>query len=682
MTSNHLYSFLNIANGGTLATDALTSKLQDIKSGFTLLETAVTLEGLPRISELQDRFDKFVPRVSFIGQVKAGKTALVNGLLGTHGLLPSDVNPWTSVVTSMHVNVDQQNGKRAVFKFFNEDDWASLVSDGGRIAELARKAKFDTKLDELTEQIKEMKRRTEVRLGKNFEFLLGNKHSFSEYDTDLIKRYVCLGEEDMLSEKEGRFADLTKSADIYLATDRFPYPITIADTPGVNDPFLIREAATLSTLGTSDICVVVLSAHQALSSVDVGLIRILGSLQSEQIIVFVNRIDELPDPDTQIKEIESYISDMLRQQGLPSDVPVIFGSAVWAEAAMAGTLDNLTADALESLERLVDSRKARLQAGASDFGNVDNLLDVSGISALRAVLDVNVTKEVFAPVIADLSSQAITVAEQSAAYLRQTALADDIQIDTSDLNDATKMIKELERQIANETASKKSTFSEEMNFRIAGAYREFIETEKRSLRHHLDSKIPLDEWAPDTQKLRGSLNAAYGDFSNGASGFFDDVTQELTENLSAKLIPLFGKEVGASAPTIRKPSTPVSLMRTLTVDFSSGIVTGWFRRKLKKESFLSEFEELALADMRDTLSEINEDNLVSYFESSGQTIRDFLHGHLAALEQLGQLTDSERRRELRARFGGDSELETRLENISSAIELLNHTGSFVSEAQK
>ena len=42
------------------------------------------------------------PAITMIGQVKAGKTTLVNALSGMPGLLPADVNPWTSVVTSLH----------------------------------------------------------------------------------------------------------------------------------------------------------------------------------------------------------------------------------------------------------------------------------------------------------------------------------------------------------------------------------------------------------------------------------------------------------------------------------------------------------------------------------------------------------------------------------------------------
>ena len=51
---------------------------------------------------LRHQLGTLEPAVTMIGQVKAGKTTLVNALSGHPDLLPADVNPWTSVVTSLH----------------------------------------------------------------------------------------------------------------------------------------------------------------------------------------------------------------------------------------------------------------------------------------------------------------------------------------------------------------------------------------------------------------------------------------------------------------------------------------------------------------------------------------------------------------------------------------------------
>ena len=41
-------------------------------------------------------------RIAVIGQVKAGKSTFLSALIDAPGFLPSEVNPWTSVVTNLH----------------------------------------------------------------------------------------------------------------------------------------------------------------------------------------------------------------------------------------------------------------------------------------------------------------------------------------------------------------------------------------------------------------------------------------------------------------------------------------------------------------------------------------------------------------------------------------------------
>ena len=66
----------------------------------------------------------------------AGKTSLINAMIGAPNLLPTDVNPWTSVVTSLHINTPSPElNVKAKFKFFDNAEWEKLVSNGGRIGQ-------------------------------------------------------------------------------------------------------------------------------------------------------------------------------------------------------------------------------------------------------------------------------------------------------------------------------------------------------------------------------------------------------------------------------------------------------------------------------------------------------------------------------------------------------------------
>ena len=82
----------------------------------------------------------FEPTITVLGQVKSGKTTLVNAMAGWADLLPSDVNPWTSVVTSLHLKPASRPAETgASFQFMTEDNLDRLLNKGGRIGELARR---------------------------------------------------------------------------------------------------------------------------------------------------------------------------------------------------------------------------------------------------------------------------------------------------------------------------------------------------------------------------------------------------------------------------------------------------------------------------------------------------------------------------------------------------------------
>ncbi|MEO0781678.1 MAG: dynamin family protein, partial [Pseudomonadota bacterium] len=192
---------------------------------------------IERTRKLQARLGEFEPAITMIGQVKAGKTSLVNAMIGMPALLPADVNPWTSVVTSLHLDPKMsavQNSAR--FEFLDRMDWDRLVKGGGRIGELARRAGAESELQRVTDQVAALREKSRKRLGSKFEMLLGQEHDYGFFDNELIERYVCLGddfEDDTETSKDrGRFADITKAAHIHMAHKAAPIKLCVRDTPG------------------------------------------------------------------------------------------------------------------------------------------------------------------------------------------------------------------------------------------------------------------------------------------------------------------------------------------------------------------------------------------------------------------------------------------------------------------
>ena len=259
----------------------LVRELRTVDEALEQLLKVGDADAEPAIRDLRRQIRAFEPSVTMIGQVKAGKTSLVNAMVGRPGLLPADINPWTSVITSLHVSPRiRESAQHAKFRFFSEEEWSNLLNRGGRVGELARRAGADKELETVRAQLEEMREKSRQRLGKSFELLLGQEHDYGYVDPELVERYVCLGDDvDPTMEPDngqGRFADITKSAELYLSQRGLVWPMCVRDTPGVNDTFLVREQITVNAIRSSRVCVVVLSAHQALSTVDMALIRMIA----------------------------------------------------------------------------------------------------------------------------------------------------------------------------------------------------------------------------------------------------------------------------------------------------------------------------------------------------------------------------------------------------------------------
>lgn len=326
-------------------------------------------------------------RIAVIGQVKAGKSTLVNALIRRPGFLPTDVNPWTAVVTNMHFGRPSDAG--AVYQFFDEADWRRLGA-GGRLQELSQRLGMMLDADTLVNQVRFMRERAEHRLGRQFQQLLGKQHRFASASAEVLERYVCVGDlepADYPNSGIGRFADITKSADLYFDLPPFAYATTIVDTPGTNDPFLVREELSREALEGADAYIIVLNAQQALSSSDLSLLRLLHGLQKSRLVVFVNRIDLLPNPVADGEIVVAHIRGKLAVEFPGVAIPVIAGSGMWAEWAL--TSDEVTArtpSRVEAIQAVIRKHGSRQILSRNAAAWRTEVMRFSGLNELTEIL--------------------------------------------------------------------------------------------------------------------------------------------------------------------------------------------------------------------------------------------------------------------------------------------------------
>ena len=337
-------------------------------------------------------------KIAVIGQVKAGKSSFINAFVRRPGLLPTDVNPWTTAITQLHFGrSDAPRDVAAVFSFFDQDEWQRLAQGGGQLRDLTKRLVPGFETDLLQSHVDAMRRRSEGRLGDNLGQLLGQKHAYAELSPQLLDRYVCAGGSNLTSvdhDQKGYYSDVVKTADLYFDASDFAFPTTILDTPGTNDPFLVRDEITRGALESADVYIVVLTARQALSSADVSLLRILRGLHKHRIAVFINRIDELGDVVRDTPQIVQHVRMGLRREFPDTDIPVVAGSAHWAGLAVQGSDEDVKrafSPKAAAYIAQIAAREHPLAVPSVETGTQEQLsqalMSSSGLPALSAVLE-------------------------------------------------------------------------------------------------------------------------------------------------------------------------------------------------------------------------------------------------------------------------------------------------------
>ncbi|MCW3782398.1 dynamin family protein [Defluviimonas salinarum] len=666
--------FLTSANT-TLA--RLTSEFSELADTLDRLGAAADARTASRAAGLKSRLQSFSPRITLVGQVKAGKSALTNVLAASPGLLPSDVNPWTSVVTTLAINTRAPAdptgpaNTKARFTFFNRDEWDNLVVNGGRLGELAERAGAEDELIEIQRQIDTMRKTTEARLGKHFELLLGQNHSYGYVDHELVERYVCLGDGPDLSDAgaaTGRFADITKSAEFYLDVPEYDFSMTLCDTPGVNDTFLIREQITLRSLRNSDLCVVVLSAHQALTTVDLALMRIISNLENRQIILFVNRIDELNDPMAQIPEIRAGIEQTLKKFNIGPDVAVIFGSAKWAEASLTASMRLLSPDSQHALTAYASSRpESKSESGWETMWNL------SGVPDLLEAIGERVCEGTGKRQLERTRRSARNLANEArakAVAARQPSRVVNIKLGEGG---AAAAMRELSTRFETEVATLCQRLRDDLSQRMQTAEASFVKRATDSLVTYLEQHGEQGTWNYDPTGLRVLHRTAYASFSRALAAKVSTLYGEAASHVQGLYLVVLGDELAdfsVEPPHPPRVPAPVGLGRTIALDLQSTWWRRWWQKRRGASAYAKDYAQLISAEVHAISKEIEDSQVAAVLENTRATLRDFLREHEETISRItnADASTDEKAEDPLAGFRSGGDANTTFSEILKGLE--------------
>jgi signal recognition particle receptor subunit beta len=579
------------------------------------------------LDHLLGDLDRTSCRIAVLGQVKAGKSSLVNALIRRPGLSPTNINPWTAVVCHLNFGVPSSPIARAVFTFFDEADWSYLAS-GGRLKELCDK--LDVPVDEalLREHLENTRKRAEQRLGRQFYHLLGQEHRFARPSADLLARYVSIGSGDEVEGRRraqaGRYSDVTKSAALYFERTPFAYPTTIIDTPGTNDPFLVRDDLTGKAVEGADIYVIVLTAEQAFSTADLAMLRMLHGLHKQRMVVFVNRIDVLDDIPGDTARIVNHVRQQLVAEFPGIEIPVVADSALLAEFALARGEIESSADLPRAL--LERTANPEVLGVAADTRETDEdheeqrvqlermIMAAAGIEELEAVLGalalegpamagLNRAMSTLIGMHGDCESRAqneLRTLEQAIQLARrEEQSARDLALQLDQLTQAKTRLDEVCEPIPESLGLVRKAMIGRMKFALNEVVRRFAESECEAMRTDDKGRSSSLVWQCDTRPLRGKLGQTYLEIYRRGSEELQATERDAWESVEAIFNELLADRKirlkGQRAQIVDSTPSISGLGETVALDLGSQW-NRWWHRWQTRETRIRRFKELILAE--------------------------------------------------------------------------------------
>jgi hypothetical protein len=425
--------------------------------------------------------------------------------------------------------------------------------------------------------------------------------------------------------------------------------------------------------------VFVVSALQPLSAGDVAMLRLLNGLHKDRIVVFINRIDQLPNPASDAAAVRATIEKRLRVEFPALQIPVICGSARLANLrleadredgaehrpARAGGLRTAT---LQAIERRPDDRAgnersraltSHMSSGVNEVSAaITRLMCTSGIAMLLRQIAVCLAELVRTAEVTNRAELDAIDALIEARHSESAALGRRIEEERASLAAFEEHANQLQASFKDVEAHFKeliASATQVLRHRLCTLVREFAETESGALRAALQERPRLAAWRCDIMPLRQELEAAHLAACEQATSDLDRIETFLYPQLKlivTSLLPDYsGSLLEAPAwPEGGRPSV-TALGDRVTMDLGMSWWSRWFAgRKAAEERarhlrYLIEEDFLKIADelVKEAETYLSErvDYVMRRVDAIGNGLRTGIERRGANLEKERALMDGD-----------------------------------------
>lgn len=221
--------------------------------------------------------------VSFTGQIKAGKSTLINALLFGEEIIPADDTPHTAKITI--IKYGQTPKLEATF--YNKNEWGVFKEN-----------------QEFYNEFLKPDIEQSIANGIYVEEVIQStaKHQ-KEESLDNLADYVA---------RDGKYTPFVNFVTLYYPNEMLK-ELTIVDTPGTNDPNKLRDKVAKEWIDKTNANIYISYAGQAMDKVDIDFIdNFLLSVPKEQKLTVLNKIDTVNGTDG----LNDYIDELFTDDSL------------------------------------------------------------------------------------------------------------------------------------------------------------------------------------------------------------------------------------------------------------------------------------------------------------------------------------------------------------------------------
>ncbi len=248
--------------------------------GLTSSQKSITVEDVEKKRE-QLESEHFL--VSFTGQIKAGKSTIINALVFGDEIVPADDTPHTAKITIIKYG----QTPRLEATLYSQDEWQKL-KDNREFYEEFLKSDIE----------KSIKEGIFVQ-----EMIQSTPKLIEENSLDNLVEFVT---------KNGKYTPFVNSVTLYYPNDILK-EITVVDTPGTNDPNQLRDRVAKEWIDKTHASIYITYANQAMDEVDIEFIdNFLLRVPKEQKLTVINKIDSVNGIDG----LNEYIDELFQDERL------------------------------------------------------------------------------------------------------------------------------------------------------------------------------------------------------------------------------------------------------------------------------------------------------------------------------------------------------------------------------